>query len=72
MEPKRKRGKVVHSQAQRDKQELKENLAKLKEGISETAAGVERSKERNTEILKQMDPSEQERVIREVLKEFLS
>ena len=71
-EPPRKRSRVMETQAQRDKRELKENLAKLKEGISETAAATERSKERNTEILKQMDPTEQERVIREVLKEFLS
>ena len=72
MQPRRKRGKMVQTKAQRDKQELKENLAKLKEGISETAASVERNKERNTEILRQMDSAEQERVIREVLKEFLS
>lgn len=72
MQPRRKRGKVVQTKAQRDKQELKDNLAKLKEGISETAAATERSKERNSEILKQMDSAEQERVIREVLKEFLS
>lgn len=72
MRSRRKREKITQTKAQRDKQELKENLAKLKEGISETAAEVERNKERNTEILKQMDPMEQERVIREVLKEFLS
>lgn len=70
----KKRSKIVETQAQRDKRELKANLAKIKEGIAETAAAErrkERDKERNTEILKQMDPSEQERVIREVLKEFL-
>lgn len=67
-----KRDRVTETQAQKDKRELKENLAKLKEGISETAVGREREKERNTEILKQMDPAEQERIIREVLKEFLS
>lgn len=72
MQSKRQRKKMVSSKAQRDKQELKENLARLKEGMNETAAEVERSKERNTEILKQMDSAEQERVIREVLKEFLS
>lgn len=70
----RKRAKMAETQAQKDKRELKENLAKLKEGISETAASGDREKEkeRNTEILRQMDPGEQERIIREVLKEFLS
>lgn len=70
----KKRSKIVETQAQRDKRELKANLAKIKEGIAETAAAErlkERNKERNAEILKQMDPTEQERVIREVLKEFL-
>lgn len=67
---KKKRGKSMETKAQRDKRELKENLAKLKEGAAETAA-AEGSRKRNTEILQQMDPAEQERVIREVLKEFL-
>ncbi|WP_394924789.1 hypothetical protein [uncultured Robinsoniella sp.] len=62
----------LESKAQKDKRELKQNLARIKEGLDETAAEREHSKERNTEILKQMDPAEQERVIREVLKEFLS
>lgn len=60
------------TKAQRDKRELKKNLTRLKEGMSETAAATVGEKERNTEILKQMDSQEQERVIREVLKEFLS
>ena len=38
--------------------------------LGESAAS--REKERHAEILKNMDPAEQERVIREVLKEFLS
>ena len=63
--------------AQKDKQELKQNLSRLKEGIRETAASSEAAsaearKEQNTRILKEMDPDEQERVIREVLREFLS
>lgn len=66
----KKRGRS-ETRAEKDKRELKENLARLKEGISESAAAKEREKERNTEILKQMDPAEQERVMREVLKEFL-
>lgn len=73
-ESKRKRGKIIETKAQRDKRELKANLAKIKEGVAETAAAErqwDRSKERSAEILKQMDPSEQEQIIREVLKEFL-
>lgn len=69
-EPVKKRSRFIETKAQRDKRELKENLARLKEGMAESAA-TERHKERNTEILRQMDSSEQERVIREVLKEFL-
>lgn len=66
----RKGKKVVQStKAQKDKQELKENLTRIKASIGETAAGIE--KEKNAEILKNMDPKEQERIIREVLKEFL-
>lgn len=73
-ETQKKRSKIIETKAQRDKRELKANLAKIKEGIAETAAAErqkERSREQNTEILRQMDPAEQERVIREVLKEFL-
>lgn len=58
------------SKAQRDKRELKENLARMKTGMQETAA--EREKERGADLLRQMDPKEQERILREVLKEFLS
>lgn len=56
--------------AKKEKQELKESLSRVKEAVGESAASRER--ERNAEILKNMDPAEQERVIREVLKEFLS
>lgn len=69
---KKRQLRPMESKAQKDKRELKQNLARLKEGLNETAAEREHSKERNTEILKQMDPIEQERIIREVLKEFLS
>ena len=69
---KKRQVRPLESKAQKDKRELKQNLARIKEGLDETAADREHSKERNTEILKQMDPAEQERVIREVLKEFLS
>ncbi len=60
------------SRAVEEKRELQENLSRIKASMRESAAGMEREKERNTEILKNMDSEEQERVIREVLKEFLS
>lgn len=67
------RKKKNSKERQKGKQELKENLSRLKDGIRETAAAsAETQKEQNTRILRQMDPDEQERVIREVLKEFLS
>lgn len=58
------------TRAQKEKLELKESLARMKAGMQETAA--ERERERNADILRQMDPKEQERILREVLKEFLS
>lgn len=62
----------METKAQREKRELVENLARLKEGLAETAAAErEGSRNRDMEILQQMNPEEQERVIREVLKEFL-
>lgn len=68
----RKKKSEKETGAQKDKRELKQNLSRLKEGIRETAAATEVQKEKNARILKEMDPDEQERVIREVLKEFLS
>ena len=68
---KRKRAKAAETQAQKEKRELKENLTRFKEGVSETAA-ADGEQDRSTQIIKQMDPGEQERIIREVLKEFLS
>lgn len=61
---------AVQSRAQKEKNDLKENLARIKAGMQETAA--ERDRERNAELLRQMDPKEQERILREVLQEFLS
>ena len=49
-----------------------ENLGKIREGIRETAAAADTPKEQTAKILRQMDSDEQERVIREVLKELLS
>ena len=68
---------AAKSRAQREKQELKENLARIRAGMQETAAAErerpERAdRDRNADILRQMDPKEQERILREVLKEFLA
>lgn len=65
---------AAENRAQKEKRELKENLSRVRAGIQETAAASERErdKERGAELLRQMDPKEQERIVREVLKEFLS
>ena len=71
--PGRKKKSVKNSKdGIRDKQELKENLGNIREGIRETAAAADTPKEQTAKILRQMDSDEQERVIREVLKELLS
>lgn len=63
----RKKKPVRETRAQRDKRELKESLSR------ETAAELEGDrKERNRELLRQMDEKEQERIIRDVLAEFLA
>lgn len=55
------------TKAQRDKRELKASLSK------ETAAGLDDDRrERGRELLRQMDAKEQERIIRDVLAEFLA
>ena len=59
---------AVETRAQKEKRDLKENLARMKAGMQETAA----ERERNADVLRQMDPKEQERSLREVLKEYLS
>jgi hypothetical protein len=58
------------SRAAKEKNELKENLARVRAGMQETAAS--REHERNVELLRQMDPQEQERILKQVLKEVLS
>lgn len=58
------------ARAQKEKSDLKENLSRIKAGMQETAA--ERDRERNAELLRQMDPKEQERILREVLQEILT
>jgi hypothetical protein len=65
---------MTETRAQKEKRDLKDNLAKVRAGMQETAAASEREreKERGADLLRQMDPKEQERIVREVLKEFLS
>lgn len=58
---------AAQTRAQKEKRDLKENLARVKAGMQETAA----EREHNAELLRQMDPKEQERILREVLKEYL-
>ncbi len=63
---------ITETRAQKEKRELQENLARMNSGAKESAADIERTKERNREILRQMDSAEQERIIRDVLAEFLA
>ena len=64
---------AAQTRAQKEKADLKENLARMKAGMQETAAERERAGQNSkADILRQMDPKEQERILREVLKEFLS
>lgn len=65
-------GEKADTRAQKEKRELQENLARINAGAREAAAELEQSRERKREILRQMDPKEQERIIREVLAEFLA
>ncbi|MCD7735960.1 MAG: hypothetical protein LUI07_03190, partial [Lachnospiraceae bacterium] len=62
------------TRAQRDKNDLKDSLARVKAGMQETAASDDArpGSGRGAEILRQMDQKEQERLVREVLSEFLS
>ncbi|MCC8067457.1 MAG: hypothetical protein LIO94_10230 [Clostridiales bacterium] len=66
------------SRAQREKKDLKEALARTKAGMEEAAAsdvsgsGTTSGSVRGADLLRQMDQKEQERLVREVLNEFLS
>ncbi len=73
-DPREKENKKVSRRLERSrgKQDNQEAAQAVKEGMSEAAAETEAAQDQNTEILKQMDPKEQERIIREVLKEFLA
>ena len=68
-ETRHKKGSGRGKESGKEKQMLKENI---KNGLKEAAAESEKMSDENAEILKQMDPQEQERIIREVLKEFLA
>lgn len=63
---------AAETKAQREKRELKEHLARARAGIVETAAAGEKEKDSRAELLRSMDPKEQERILKEVLREFLS
>ena len=67
-----RKNKKAAVKMQREKKDLKADLSRIRASVGEAAAGAEAEKERKAEILKNMDPAEQERIIREVLKEFLS
>ncbi|MCD7957222.1 MAG: hypothetical protein LUG93_16030 [Lachnospiraceae bacterium] len=64
------------ARSRREKNEIRENLSRMKTGMRESAASdADRSEarsERGSQLLREMDPKEQERLIREVLSEFLS
>lgn len=62
------------TRAQREKRELKENMNREKAGQQEIAAAQEGAseKEKNRNLLRQMDPKEKEQILREVLMEFLA
>lgn len=61
--------RLEHAKNRKERQELKNDR---KTGMDEVAAEKEEVRSKEAEILKQMDPKEQERIIREVLKEFLA
>ena len=64
----------AETRAQKEKRELKENLSRDKTAQQETAAAQEgvSEKEKNRNLLRQMDPKEKEQILREVLLEFLT
>ena len=73
-ESRRRKEERGTSKAEKEKRQLQESFSRMRTGEKETAAGSEKdwNRERNREILKQMDAREQERIIREVLSEFLA
>lgn len=71
-----RRSSKGHSEtrAQKEKRELKENLSREKLGMQETAVSQEgvSDKEKNRNLLRQMDTKEKEQILREVLMEILN
>lgn len=47
-------------------------MLRMKTGMQEAAAEHDRERDGRAELLRQMDPKEQERILKEVLKEFLN
>lgn len=64
----------AETRAQKEKRELKENLSREKLGVQEIAASQEgvSEKEKNRNLLRQMDTKEKEQILRDVLMEILS
>ena len=52
------------TRAQREKRELKENLSRIKTGMQEAAAEHDRERDGRAELLRQMDPKDQERILK--------
>lgn len=65
---------MAENRAQKEKRELKESLAREKLGMNEIAVSQEEisEKEKNRNVLRQMDTKEKEQILREVLLEILS
>ncbi|MCD8014072.1 MAG: hypothetical protein LUG99_13035 [Lachnospiraceae bacterium] len=63
-------GRDSLAREQKDKNENQDNLARMKAGMRESA--VSDAEQSGAELLRQMDPKDQERLVREVLNEFLS
>ncbi|MCD7745400.1 MAG: hypothetical protein LUI13_08995 [Lachnospiraceae bacterium] len=66
----RSEGKEPLTRTQRDKNETRDNLARVKAGMKESAASD--AEQSGADLLRQMDPKDQERLVREVLNEFLA
>lgn len=65
---------AAETRAQKEKRELKESLARERQGVNEIAVSQEgvSEKEKNRNLLRQMDTKEKEQILREVLLEILS
>lgn len=52
--------------------EMNKNIAKMRESMEQIAAGTEMDKDRKKELLRAMSKEEQEEIIKEIIKEYLS